>query len=96
MVTLLKKRKVSQNAFDEIGCKIFSVPTRSTTLNPIKLNIVRRQLKELPASSNTKDNQRNLETFSARIVELLKNFPIEIIDKTIESIPNGLILRVKE
>ena len=60
------------------------------------LNIVRRQLKELAASSNTKDNQRNLETFSARIVELLKNSPIEIIDKTIESIPNGLILRVKE
>ena len=60
------------------------------------LNIVRRQLKELAASSNTKDNQRNLETFSARIVEPLKNFPIEIIDKTIESIPNGLILRAKE
>ena len=48
MVTLLKKRKVSQNAFDEIGCKSFSVPTRSTALNPTEnmLNIVRRQLKE--------------------------------------------------
>ena len=71
--------KVAQNAFDEIGCKIFSIPARSADLNPneIIFNIVRRQLKTTRETS---------ERFSAQIVERLKNFPIELIEKTTESI----------
>ena len=48
-------------------------------------NIVRRQLKEQAVAQ--KITRETFEKFSARIVESLKNFPIEIMDKTIESIP---------
>ena len=40
--------KVTQNAFDEIGCKIYPIPARSADLKPIEnmFSIVRRQLKQ--------------------------------------------------
>ena len=79
--------KVAQNAFDAIGCKIFSILERSADLNPIEnmFNIVRRQLKEQAVAQ--KITRETFEKFSARIVETLKNFPIEIVEKTFDSIP---------
>ena len=74
--------KVAQNAFDEVGCKIFSIPTRSADLNSIEnmFNIVRRQLKEQAVAQ--KIVRETFEMFSERIFETLKNFPTEVIDKT--------------
>ena len=87
--------KVAQNTFDEIGCKIFPIPARSADLNPIEnmFNIVRRQLKKQAVAQ--KITREAFEKFSARIVETLKNFPIKIIDKTIESIPKRTKMIVK-
>ena len=79
--------KVARNSLDETSCKIFSIPARSADLNSIEnmFNIVRRQLKEQAVAQ--KITRETFEKFSARIVETLKNVPVEIIDKTIESIP---------
>ena len=79
--------KVAQYSCDESVCKIFSIPRRSADLNPIEImfNIVRRQLKEQAVAQ--KIIRETIEKFSARIVDTLKYFPIEIIKKV-------LILRV--
>ena len=87
--------KVARNSLDETWCKIFSIPARSADLNSIEnmFNIVRRQLKEQAVAQ--KITRETFEKFSARIVETLKNVPVEIIDKTIESIPKRTKIIVK-
>ena len=87
--------KVAQNALDETWCKIFSIPERSADLNSIgnMFNIIRRQLKEQAVAQ--KITRETFEKFSARIVETLKNVPVEIIDKAIEAKRTKMIVKSK-
>ena len=91
MVTPLK----TANVFDEIGRKNFSNTARSADLKPIEnmFNIARRKLKEQAVAE--KITRKTFEKFFVSIVETLKKFSIEIIDKIIESIPKRTKMIVK-
>ena len=63
-----------------------SIPARSPDRNPIEnsFNIVCNKLEEGALINNI--TRENFEKFPTRVKETIKAFPIEIIDKIIESI----------
>lgn len=85
----------AQKAWQSLGCDMFSIPARSPDLNPIEniFNTVRKQLRnEVLAQQITNESYNQ---FSKRVAKTLKNFPVEQINKTIESMPNRLKMVVK-
>ena len=79
-------------AFDEIGCKVFSIPARSPDLNPIE-NMFNVVLCKLHEDALTKEIKReNFEEFFARVKHTLGTFPQECIDRTIELLPKRIKL----
>ena len=79
-----------------MGAKKFSIPARSPDLNPIEnvLNYVRTKLHE--ESLNRNITFENFEEYSARVKKALLSVPVEYINKTIESMDNGLSMVVKK
>ena len=62
-----------------------SIPVRSPDINPIEnlFNLVHNKLEEDALINNI--TREDFETFSTRVKETIKTFPVEIIVKTIES-----------
>lgn len=85
----------AKKAFDDVGCRMFSIPARSPDINPIEnmFNNVRKRL-----GQDTIDKRIEYETyeeFSKRVRRTLLNFPTDIIDNTIESLPKRMKLILK-
>ena len=87
--------KKAKKAFDDVGCRMFSIPARSPDINPIEnmFNIVRKSLKEDAVNQCIK--HETYEESSRRVKKALLNFPKDIIDNTIESLPKRMKLILK-
>ena len=87
--------KKAKKAFDDVGCRMFLIPARFPDINPIEnmFNIVRKSLKE--DAVNQCIEHETYEEFSRRVKKALLNFPKDIIDNTIESLPKRMKLILK-
>lgn len=74
------------------GYEIFSIPARSPDLNPIEnmFNLVRKQLHEDAITRNI--TKEKYEEFAKRVKDTLNDFPVDILDRTIESLPRRMEL----
>ena len=84
--------KKAKTAFEEIGCTLFPIPARSPDINPIEnvFNIVRKDLKVDAIKKNI--NKESFEDFSERIKLGITNFPVSVIDKTIDTMMSRMHL----
>ena len=76
---------VARDALVAIGGKKFSIPPRSPDLNPIEniFHLAKRKLRQQAITENI--NSESYEQFVKRISRTLKSLPVELIDKTIDS-----------
>ena len=82
-------------SIDQTNAKLFSIPPRSPDLNPIEnvFHLVKKRLQ-----SDAVDNNITHEThdrFVQRVKDTLCQFPIDIIDRTIESMDKRIALVLK-
>ena len=86
----------ANNAMYKVGAKKFSIPARSSDMNPIEnvFNYVRTKLHE--ESLNRNITFENFEKYSARVKKALLAVPVEYINKTIESMDNPLSMVMKK
>lgn len=87
-----KKAKV---ALDMIGARLFPIPPRSPDMNPIEniFNITKQNLRDDALSKNIV--RETFDKFSQRIKETLLSIPIEVINKTIESMAGRMTMVIK-
>ena len=82
-----QNRKISREAMEKVGWRLFKIPARSPDLNPIEIifYLIDKKLREDAVSRNlTKETFRR---FSKRIIHTVLAFPTDVIDKSIESMP---------
>lgn len=87
--------KAGRNAIASIGGLIVSIPARSPDLNPIEnffSMVVKKLEKQAISRGITKESFRE---FSERVKHTMENFPIEKIDKLIESMSNRVHAVIK-
>ena len=86
---------VAQEAMEDIGCQSFWIPARSPDLNPIEniFHLIRNKLKEDALTNEI--THETYEEFSERIVKTFMEFPVALINKTIDSMPKRLAMVVK-
>ena len=84
--------KAAKDAMTEIGCQMFAIPPRSPDLNPIEniFQLVRRQLRKDALTLEIR--QENYQQFCRRVKRTIENLPIDVINRTIESLPKRLAL----
>ena len=87
---------VAKEALAEVNAWQFKIPARSPDLNPIEniFHLVSKQIK-----SDAKKFHIESETFSQfshRCKRVLENFPTDIIDKTIASMPKRINMVIKK
>ena len=77
--------RAAKNAMQEVGCQMFAIPARSPDLNPIEnmFHLIRKKLHEDALVNEIK--KETFEQFAQRVKMTIKEFSVEIIDKTIES-----------
>lgn len=77
---------------DAVVCNVFSIPARSPDLNPIEnlFNVVGSKLSS--DALEMKIKRENFEGFSARVKRIIEDYPVELIDRTINSMPNRIKL----
>lgn len=82
--------RMSLDAMNKIPCRLFHIPPRSPDLNPIEniFHLVGKKLRKDAKDKNIKKETFN--EFSFRVKQTLLNFPSEIIDKTIASMPKRI------
>lgn len=85
----------ARDAMYSIGARKFSIPPRSPDLNPIEnmFHIVKNQLTRDAISKNIKFE--NWDSFCSRVKTTIMNFPITIINNTIESMEKRIDLIIK-
>ena len=85
----------AKKAFDDVGCRMFSIPARSPDINPIEnmFNNVRKKLREDAIEHHIE--HESYEEFCNRVKTTLLNFSRDIIDSTIESLPKRMKLIMK-
>ena len=87
--------KKANRVFDVIGCKVFAIPARSLDVNPIE-NIFNRIRKKLAEDAITHQIKReNFEEFSTRVKRTFEEFPVEEMEKTIDSMQKRMRLITK-
>ena len=80
----------AKTAMDEVGCRMFGIPARSPDLNPIE-NIFHLVRKNIQKDALTKEiKKETFSEFSKRVQKTIKEFPVDIIDKTIDSMPKRI------
>lgn len=88
----VQKSKQARLAYDAVGCSIFDIPARSPDLNPIEnvFHNVRREL--FKQAKEQRIEKETYDEYAARVMETIKEMPKDLIDRTIESLPD----RIKE
>ena len=87
--------RAAKEAFDALGCQVFSIPARSPDLNIIEniFHLLRVQLKK--DALDLKIEHETYHEFSKRVAQTIKNFPKETINKTIESMDKRIDMVIK-
>lgn len=87
--------KKANVAIDEVGARQFSIPARSPDLNPIEnvFHNIKNLLRD--DALNKKIYSENYEQFCQRIKRTMLNFPSDIIDRTIDSMPKRIDMVIK-
>jgi len=80
--------QTSQQAYlgyKKVGCKIFSIPARSPDINPIEniFHLVRRKMAQEAIDRHIVSE--SYEVFAARVKHTIESMPIDVIDRTLES-----------
>ena len=70
-----------------INCEMFGIPPRSSDFNPVEnvFHLLRKKLHEDAREHEIK--QEAYKEFSNRAKSTIENFPVDIINKTIELLP---------
>lgn len=79
---------IARDALETMGYWKFSIPPRSPDLNPIEniFHLVGKKIKK----DGVHITKETYDQFVARCAKTLKDFPSDIIDRTIDSMPNRL------
>ena len=87
--------QLAKASMETCGAKLLPIPPRSPDLNPIEniFNIVRTQLAD-DAIKNNIENE-TFEQFSERARCIMLNFPIAVIDRTIDSMQKRMQMLTK-
>ena len=87
--------KIACKAMEAVDCRMFEIPPRSPDINPIEnmFHLVRQQLTK--DAWDYKITKETFEQFSDRIKNTINNFPVAVINKTIESMNKGMRLILK-
>lgn len=86
---------VAKDAMEKVNCRVFKIPPRSPDLNPIEniFHLVGKQLKKDALEKNIA--KELFLAFSNRVKRTMLNFPSEIIDRTIASMPKRIDMVIK-
>ena len=91
----IQNSKKANRAFDAIGCKVSAIPARSPNMNPTE-NIFNRIREKLTEDAITHQIKReNFEEFSAHVKRPFAEFPVEKMDKIIDSMQKQMKLITK-
>ena len=92
---LTQNSRKAKKAFDDVCCRMFSIPASSPDTNPIEnmLNNVRKKLREDAIEHHIE--HETYEEFCNRVKTTLLNFSQDVIDSTIESLPKRMKLIMK-
>lgn len=80
----------AKKAMETVGCRLFQIPPRSPDLNPIEniFHLIGKQLKKDAKELNIV--HETYAEFSSRAKQAVLNFPPDIIDRTIDSMPRRI------
>ena len=86
----VQKSRQAHLAYDTVRCSIFDIPARSPDLNPIEnmFHNVRRELSE--QARKRRIEKETYEEFAVRVMDTIKNMPMDVIDRTIASLPKRM------
>ena len=87
--------KKAKDAYEEIGCYMFSIPARSPDLNPIENLFNNLRVKLRNDAQTFRIAHETYEEFCDRVKRTLIEYPIDIVDRTIESMPKRVQLILK-
>ena len=84
----MQKSKQARLAYDALRCSIFDIPARSPDLNPIEnlFHNVRREL--FKQAKKNRIERETYDEYTSRVMETIMNMPKDLIDATIESLPD--------
>ena len=79
-----------KDAYNDMGYEVISIPARSPDLNPVEniFNLVRRDLRK--QAIDQKICNESYDAFCTRVRQTLQRFPVDIINKTIETMAKRL------
>lgn len=82
--------KVALEALEDIECEFHRIPARSPDLNPIEniFHVVKKSLEDEALNSHI--TKESFENFRDRVIRCLDNLDIDIIDRTILSMPRRI------
>jgi len=80
----------ARNEIEKQNFKIMSIPSRSPDINPIEniFHLVRRKLDREAIEKDITNESK--QQFTTRIINIFREFPQSIIDRTIESMPKRI------
>ena len=83
------------SAWDEIGAQKFSIPARSPDLKPIKniFHIVKKKMHQ--DAFDIKIEREDFKEFSAQVKKTRESVPVDVVDRTIQSMDKRIDLIVK-
>ncbi len=82
--------KSAREAWEALGATLLKIPPRSPDLNPIE-NIFHLATRELNKETvDKKISRETFDEFSSRVKRTLRNIPVDIINKTIDSVSKRL------
>ena len=69
----------------QVEAEMLKIPARSPDINPIEniSHLVKSQLNKQAVTENI--TSESYEQFQTRVLQVLRTFPVDIIDKTIDS-----------
>lgn len=84
-----------KRAIDKLGGHLFCIPARSPDINPIEnfFHLVGKELKK--QALERKITSETEEEFVARVIKTMMEFPVEPINKTIESMDKRIQMIIK-
>lgn len=82
--------KLAREAMDTVGCRLFKIPARSPDLNPIEntFNNIRSQMRKEAVQKRICNE--TFQQFCRRVQKTILDYNVDIIDRTIESMPKRI------
>ena len=85
----------ARRALDAVNAKLFSIPPRSPDINPIEnlFHLIQAKLDKDALDRNI--TKETFERFSERVRETMENYPVDTIDKIIDSMDGRMTEIIK-